>query len=386
METKQVKVAITGTGFIASGLVAAINAAPDLMVHKVLTRRKLENISMIPAEYLTHSISEFLQGADLVVECSGDVHHGTEVILEAFSKALPVVTMNAELQVTTGSYLSQCGYLTEAEGDQPGSLAALAENAVAMGFSPLVYGNIKGFLNLNPSIEEMRYWSKRNGLSLQMVTSFTDGTKVQIEQALVANGLGADIVTRGLKGIAADSLEIGANQLAEAATEYGQPISDYLLCPSGPPGVFLTGTHQSEQAAALEYFKMGQGPYYTLTQPFHLCHLEILKTIRRVHRGESVLLNNGATPRVGVAAVSKRNLNPEEVIPKGIGSFQVRGEVVCLDQEPDHIPIGLLRNAVLKRQVEEGKILTMDDVELEESAATRAWFASVGGNPNEATV
>ncbi|MCM2675838.1 hypothetical protein [Alkalicoccobacillus plakortidis] len=200
MDRNQVKVAITGTGFIARGLTAAIEASPDLAVHKILTRRKIEDVSGVVKEYLTHSIHAFLEGADIVVECSGDVHHGTEVILEALSKSLPVITMNSELQVTTGSYLSQCGYLTEAEGDQPGSLAALAENARAMGFSPLVYGNIKGFLNENPTLEEMQYWSQKNGLSLEMVTSFTDGTKVQIEQALVANGLGADIAVRGLKG------------------------------------------------------------------------------------------------------------------------------------------------------------------------------------------
>ena len=67
-----------------------------------------------------------------------------------------------------------------------------------MGFHPVVYGNIKGFLNKNPKKEEMEYWSKRNGISLGMTTSFTDGTKVHIEQALVANGLGADILDRDL--------------------------------------------------------------------------------------------------------------------------------------------------------------------------------------------
>ena len=39
----------------------------------------------------------------------------------------------------------------------------------------------------------MLHWSRRNGISLPMVTAFTDGTKLQIEQALVANGLGATI-------------------------------------------------------------------------------------------------------------------------------------------------------------------------------------------------
>ena len=39
----------------------------------------------------------------------------------------PVVTMDSELQVTTGSYFVGQGYITEADGDQPGCLARLHE-------------------------------------------------------------------------------------------------------------------------------------------------------------------------------------------------------------------------------------------------------------------
>ncbi|MCM2675837.1 hypothetical protein [Alkalicoccobacillus plakortidis] len=101
-----------------------------------------------------------------------------------------------------------------------------------------------------------------------------------------------------------------------------------------------------------------------------------MKTIRRVSQGGDILLNNGLSPKIGVAAVTKRNLKPEELIKKGIGSFQVRGEAIRLSEEPNHIPIGLLRDAVVKRPIEPGQILTFDDVEIEESTALRAWRAS----------
>lgn len=71
--------------------------------------------------------------------------------------------MDAELHVTTGSYLTRKpGLITEAEGDQPGCLAALKEEALAMGFQILAYGNIKGFLKLNPSRDDMQYWSRHS--------------------------------------------------------------------------------------------------------------------------------------------------------------------------------------------------------------------------------
>ena len=113
----------------------------------------------------------------------------------------PVVTLNAEFHATIGSHFVGRGLLSEAEGDQPGCLAALGEDAVATGFTPLVYGNMKAFLNRNPSPEEMRYWAERQDYSIEMVTSFTDGTKVQIEQCLVANGLGAGIAKEDLIGL-----------------------------------------------------------------------------------------------------------------------------------------------------------------------------------------
>ncbi|WP_409303468.1 NAD(P)-dependent oxidoreductase [Peribacillus sp. SCS-155] len=368
------KIGVIGTGFIAKGLINALENQEDLVVSKVLTRRRIEDIKAFPdKDLLTNSVWEVIENSEVIVECSGDAIYGTEVVDKAFSASLPVITMNSELQVTTGSYFADRGFITEAEGDQPGCIAALKENMVQMGFKPLVYGNIKGFLNRNPKKEEMEYWGKRSNLSLQMVTSFTDGTKVQFEQALVANGLGGDIVQKGLLGPDAEDVESGGSYLAEQAKKHGSAISDYLLCPKGPAGVFITAEHEENQRAALEYFKIGKGPYYTLTQNFHLCHLEIIKTIRRVVGGGGVLLNNTANPSISVGAIAKVNIGPGEKIPHGIGSFLVRGEAVKMKEHIGHLPIGLLVNAVITRPIEAGQIISMEDVEIPDSLALKAW-------------
>jgi predicted homoserine dehydrogenase-like protein len=369
------RVGIVGTGYIAKGLVNALDNQDDLYVSKVLTRRYVSEIKeTILQNKLTNSVNELIENSDIVVECSGEVIHGTEVIDRVMASSIPVVTMNAELQVTTGSYFAKKGYITEAEGDQPGCLAAFRENVIQMGFKPIVYGNIKGFLNQNPSIEEMMYWSNKKGISLQMVTSFTDGTKVQIEQALVANGLNSTIVQKGLTGLTVPNVESGGQKLAQLADEINSPISDYIICPSGPPGVFITAKHNQNQQQALSYFKMGEGPFYTMISPFHLCHLEIIKTIRRVINGGSVLLNNSSSPTISVAAIAKRDLYPRETIKKGIGSFQVRGEAVKILEVPNHIPIGLLSDATINKQIKAGEIITFSDVEIPDTLATKFWF------------
>lgn len=364
------RVGVSGTGMISHCFVRLImQHYQDLRISRVLTRRSIATLSSFPlADTLTNSIDDLIANSDVIVECTGDVFFGTEVIERAFEAGVPVVTINAELQVTTGSYLSGKGFLTEAEGDQPGSLAALREEAVQMGFRPLVYGNMKGYLNHNPSLEDMAYWSRRQGISIEQTTSFTDGTKVQIEQVVVGNGFGATITRRGLEGLASTDLNVSGNVLGLIADGVGQPIVDYLL-PNGysAGGVFLVCRHDEMQARAIEYFKLGPGPYYVLTRPFHLCSLEVGKTVRRVLAGGGVLLNNSVSPTLGVAAIAKREMQAGEMIGRGIGGFDVRGEAVKLADQLDHVPIGLLRNTILKRAVEPGQLITFDDIEVQPS-------------------
>jgi predicted homoserine dehydrogenase-like protein len=322
---------------------------------------------------MTNDLDELIENSDLIVECTGDAIYACDTISRILEASIPVVTMNSEFHVTVGSYFVDKGLVTEAEGDQPGVLAMLHEEAISMGFRPLVYGNIKGFLNHDPSLEDMTYWGKRSGISLNMVTSFTDGTKVQIEQALVANGLHAGIAEDGLIGLSDDDMMHGGSILAEKAKELGYPISDYLLSPKLPAGVFLAVEHNKNQKDGLRYYKMGDGPYYILERTFHLCHLEIMKTVDRVLRGGGVLLDNSADPTISVTTIAKRDLKPGETIKKGIGSFDVRGIAVKIKEHKGHVPIGLMKDVLIKRPVAAGAELTFDDVELPDSLAVKAW-------------
>jgi len=375
-ESKQYRIGIIGSGFIAGGLTKLLVQHPDFSVSGVLTRSRIEERTDFPEpELLTRSLQQLLDDSDLVVECSGDAIYATEVIDTVLKHDLPVVTMNSEFHITTGSYFVGKGVVTEAEGDQPGVLAALHEEALSMGFKPVLYANIKGFLNENPSREEMEYWGAKSNLSLEMVTSFTDGTKVQIEQVLVANGLGANLIKEGLVKLESDDMLEGGTKLVEMAKEAGVPlpVSDYVLSAKLPAGVFVLVEHEENQKAALRYYKLGEGPYYVIERTYHLCHLEIVKTIRRVLEGGKVLLDNSAVPRYSVAAVTKHDITAGYALKKGIGSFDVRGEAVAISRHPDHVPIGLLADATFTREVKEGEIVTFDDVELPDTLALRLW-------------
>ena len=369
-DSRPIRVGIAGTGFIARRLFDSLRLMDDLQVSVALTRRALDSVRDAPSEVrLTHSTQELLDSSDIVVECSGDPIHAAEVVRDALAAGLPVVTMNSEFHVTCGSHFVGKGFLSEANGDQPGVQAQLHHELVGMGFRPLVYGSMKGFLNPNPSLKEMLYWSERQGFRVQQTTSFTDGTKVQIEQAFVANAFGASIAKPGLLAVQNDSADAATRALAEAAVELGHPISDFTVVPGQAPGVFVIATIAESQRPVLAALKMGEGPFYTFVRPYHLCALEIPNTLRRAMQGQPVLLNNSATPTIGVAAVAKRRLQAGERIETGIGSFQVRGTAVRFRDEPRHLPIGLLYGATVTRAVEPEQMLTIDDVDLPDSYA-----------------
>ncbi|NND72894.1 MAG: NAD(P)-dependent oxidoreductase [Rhodothermales bacterium] len=374
---RTIRVGVVGSGYVGSHFVTAFDGYQGLKISAVLSRRSSEiQQSFVRPDLLVSAIDELLEKSDVVFECSGDAVYAADIVNAAFRASRPVVTMNAEFHVTAGSYFADKGLLSEAEGDQPGSLAALNERIVEMGFRPLAYCNMKAFMNHRPSLEDMLFWAGKKGISLDKVTSFTDGTKLQIEQALVANGLNASIDIQGMHGLRTSNLDDAADFFGSRAKESGKRLSDYILYPNAPHGVFIVAEHDKSQHAFLEHVKMGQGPFYVLTQSDVLVHLQAPRTIRSLVQTGKALLTNSSTPSVNVAAIAKAPLVPGQRISCGIGSFEVRGECVSIVNEPDAVPIGLLKDAVLRRKIVAGEILRMDDVELPETLALKAWLAT----------
>ncbi len=376
------RVGLSGTGFIARGIYSLIESMPDFEVTGVLTRRDPSaSAETFPEALLTNSLDQLVEHADIVLECSGDTVHATKVMIAAGEAGRKIVTMNSEAQITVGSAMVRMGFdITEAHGDQPGCLAELHYEALDMAFKPLAYINLKGFLNLTPTREDMIYWGNRQGLSLRQVTSFTDGGKLQVEQALVANGLGARIAKQGLIGGSVENLA-DLDYMADAARELGAPISDYVLNPGGPPGVLILAESAvadlAEGYMPLTRLLTTKETAYMLLRPHHMVHLELGKTLRRVARGEAPLLTNGHTPRVTVAAVAKRPLEAGTVIEEALGGFEVRGEAIELDGHEDVVPITLLDGGVLKNSVEPGQVIYAGDVDLEETRAHRLYRKTV---------
>lgn len=368
-------VGIVGTGFIAKGLLYTLEHREDLRVGPVLTRRARNACSDFPQpQLLTQSLEKLLRNSDLIVECTGDPLHAAEIIDAALAHGLPVVTSDVEFHVTLGSCFEGRGYLTESEGDQPGVLAALRAELLEMGFTPTAYGNLKRFYNPNPTLAEMQKWGRRLGIRLPQVTAFTDGSKIQMEMALVGNAFGAELVRPGMCGLRPADADDFGGELGKLADAWGRPIVDYAVGPDFPSGVMITATQDDpRQTPYLDYLKLGKGPHYTFLRPYHLCHLEIVKTIRRALEGAPPLLTNGPRPEISVAAVAKRALRPGDRIERGMGSFETRGICINAADEPGHVPLGLLSNAEVLAPIEPGELLRFDQLDLPHSFGLGLW-------------
>ena len=374
------RIGIIGSGFIATGLRHLIQSSPDFVTSKILTRRPVNSISGYPEGLLTNSLNEVIDHSDIVFECSGDVMHATDAILAATNAKKKVVTLNAEFHITTGSYFVRRGdYVTDADGDQPGCLARLKQEIVGMGFEPMAYVNIKGFINLNPERKEMEYWSEQQGIRLEQVVSFTDGSKLQIEQAFVANALGATIAPNGMTGMRVESLN-DMDYLVHIAEQLGQPVSDFTLCKGAPPGVLIVA--KNKEADRLGKYIVGplrttEGSAYIMLRPYHLCHLEALNTVRKVMLGDEMLINNSANPELTVVALAKRKMSSGDMIERGAGGFDVRGVAVKMSANKKAVPICLLQNTRVIRDIEPGQIVCFDDVEMTESNALNFYLQLV---------
>ena len=65
-----------------------------------------------------------------------------------------------------------------------------------------------------------------------------------------------------------------------------------------------------------------------------------------------------------------------EKIDRATGSFTIRGEAMPIKVNKDNrdkVPIGLIANAMFKRDIKEGEIILVDDVKIPKSLARTAW-------------
>ena len=317
-------------------------------------------------------------GVDVVVEVTGSIDYAAAVIVAAIRAGKHVVQMNAEVDGTLGPILKAkadaAGVIYSfSDGDQPGVQMNLFRFVAGLGVKPVLCGNIKGLHDPKRNPTTQRAFAEKWGQKAAMVASFADGTKISYEQAIVANGTGFAVARRGMIGPDFSGgdptsplvpLEETVSAFAEALDGAPSGLVDYVVGARPGPGVFVLGTHDDpRQQHFLNLYKLGAGPYYCFSTPYHLCHFEVPTSIARAALfGDAVLAPMGA-PRVGVIAVAKKQLQPGELIGEfgGYEAYGVAENSDVIDRD-GLIPLGLALGCTLVRPVAEDQPIGWDDV------------------------
>lgn len=253
----------------------------------------------------------------------------------------------------------------------------------AMGMQPLVCGNNKGMLDHYRTPETQKGFAEQTGMSVDMVTSFADGTKVSLEQASIANATGMQVARRGMIAIEYDGMVddlTGRYDVDELKALGG--IVEMVVGGKPGPGVFVFATTDDPVLQRfMEYGKLGKGPLYSFYTPYHLLFIDLPFSIARLVDFDDGTLDARDQLSVEVLSTAKRDLKAGEVLD-GIGGFTVYGECenhVAVQSEK-LLPIAFSKGKTLLRDIPKDSAVTWADVAEKPSTAVELAYQSICSN------
>jgi len=310
------------------------------------------------------------QGIDAIIEATGHVEFSAHVVMKAIENRKHIILMNAELDATVGPilkvYADRAGVvIANADGDQPGVMMNLLRFVKTIGYDPVLAGNIKGLQDHYRTPETQKGFAEEHNITPQMATSFADGTKISMENAIVANATGFKVGKRGMYGPRCTHVNEAVNLFPMDQLLDGGLV-DYILGAEPGPGVFVLGYNDHpDRQSYMKYFKMGDGPLYTFYVPYHLPHLEVPLTVARAVLFQDATVAPIAGPVCDVITVAKRDLEAGEMLD-GIGGFTCYGMLenskIC--QAENLLPMGLSEGCRLAVNILKDHEITYADVEL----------------------
>lgn len=396
MQGKPIRVGIVGAGYMGRGIANQLLKPPVGMRLAAISNRTISKAQQAlreagvdryqtpaTAAQLDDSISRGEVGIttdpsllcdasaiDVIVDATSDLELGAHVVVRALEKKKHVVLLNAVLDATVGPILKTYAdrnnvVITYTDGDEPGVAVNLFRFVKTMGFKPVAAGNLKGLLDPYRTPETQKAFAERVNQSPAMITSFADGTKLSMECTILANSTGLGVGKRGMYGPKCAHVKEAVNLFPENQLLNGG-IVDFLIGAEPHTGVFVIGYSKDPvNAQYMNFFKMGDGPFYLFYTPFHLPQVQIISTIARAALFQDATTSPIGRPVCDVVTVAKRDLKTGEILD-GIGGFTCYGAIENSDTaHKEHaLPMGLSENCRLKRDIPKDQLITYRDVDL----------------------
>jgi predicted homoserine dehydrogenase-like protein len=314
------------------------------------------------------------EGIDVLLEVTGAVEDALPAILAGLAHRKHIVLMNPALDATLGPILrvkaDRAGVVyTSVDGTRAGVAVNLVRFVKGIGMKPALCGatteSHDPYRTPLTEATSARRWGQRPSAA----TAAVDGTRLSLDQAVVANATGMRVARRGMYG---PSVRAGT-PVGEVAEHYphdhllnGPGIVDYVVGAAPSRGVFVLGTVENvRQRRYLDLYGLGPGPLHCFVQPYHLCHFEVPRTVGRAALHREAALAPVGPPVVEVVAAAKRNLRAGETLDD-LGHFMTYGVAENADAvaSANLLPIGIAPGCRLKRDLKRDEILTYDAVEL----------------------
>lgn len=397
-EGRSIRVGMLGAGFMGRGVALQLETVVQGIELVAICARRLEaaeqayreagratvravrdavelDAAVVRGDAAVTTVPEALVRAraiDVILDMTGAVEFAAQMAMLAVGARKHFVTYSAEMDAMVGPLLKahadDAGVVyTLADGDQPAVTMNLYRFVRGIGVKPVLCGNIKGLHDPYRNPTTQAEFARRWGQNPRMVTSFADGTKISFEQAVVANATGMRVGRRGMFGptvTAGTPVDRAVELFPRQMLLEGSGIVDYVVGAVPAPGVFVVGVHEHPtQRRYLELYKLGPGPLYCFTRPYHLCHFEVHNAIAR-----AALFHDATLAPVGVfvevVATAKVDLVRGQVLD-GCGGYLVYGqcENATTARRARLLPMGLAEGCRLKRDVPRDTVLTLDDVD-----------------------
>lgn len=353
-----IRIGLIGAGAMGLGIAWQLARTPGMELAfvadlNVEAAEKAQTVYGKPVKLFTNAdqaLDDPKIAFDVLVESSNTISAAMRYCLKAIHRKAHVVLMNAEVDLVMGPYLQHEAkkhgvIVTSDAGDQHGVLMRMIEEIQLWGFDIVQAGNIKGFLDRYATSDTKREIAKQLNLNLVQCVAYTDGTKLNIEMALIANGAGLTPFKPGMEGPKAATVGEALN-LFDFDAYKNQGRVDYVLGAEPGGGVYVVGRCDDRlQQEYLKYYKVQSNyPYYLFYRPYHLCHLETPRAIALAALWNKAVLTPTYGRLTDVYAYAKQPVKANSVLDHGIGGDLVYGliqEARPADAK-DYLPVGLL--------------------------------------------
>ena len=290
---KPIRVGLVGAGCMGRGIAHQISITPGISLEWI-TAKNSKNAQKLAALVNANSYGNDTHRllrenpVDVFVEATDSIWAAYQYCETALKNNAHVVLMNAQVDLVFGPQLCHLAdsknlIVTSDAGDQHGVLATMIQEIQLWGFDIIQAGNVKGFLNRHANSAELIDEAAKRNLSPIQCCAFTDGTKLNIEMAVLANAFKLVPTRTGMTGPAISHVDQAIQAFDLKGIPENTATVDYLLGSEPSGGVYVIARCENPiQTPYLEYYKIGKGPYYLFKRDYHLCHVETTTAIARI--------------------------------------------------------------------------------------------------------